>query len=269
MDKIKQQKFSIVMIVFSMIFTLLLLVAATLAWFMTNNQTNADNMQLAVEASPNLIISDSLSAAGGAMDPELMNINSGEPFAIVFTDDNGTYQPATHDDDYVTYTTGLKTVADATPANIGTASGIYIGNSYVDCEDGVHFKDYTVYVASHGDALTNAKMTVNISSAVNDSTSAEVTSGSLMAASIDVYKNSVSSANYLGTVNVAEKDPVYVVGGADSTGTIPLNTSNVLTFVLRCYFDGALENNGTAYINTATLDTSKVVINVRFTAQTY
>ena len=250
-----------------MVITLVMLVSATIAWFAMNRTTDSDGMQLQVDANPNLVISDSTSAAGGIQDQDISAINGGSPFTVTFSTNANAYEPSTHDSDYTTYNTGLKviTLADRTLQNIGVATGIYSGSSYENATT-ANYVDYVVYIASHAEALTGVKMTATISSATKEvaGNPTEISGGTLMATSIDIYKDSVSSANYLGTTNVAGKASVYVLGDANNTGTVPHNTEGYLTYVLRCYFDGALESNGTAYINTATLDTSTVTLNVRF-----
>ncbi len=250
--------------------TFVMLVSATIAWFAINRETDSKGMNLQVEANPNLVISDSTSADGGIQDPTLTEINGDSPFVVTFATNAETYEPSTHDNDYTTYDTGLKviTLADRTPQNIGVATGIYSGNSYENATT-ANYIDYTVYVASHDAEMTDVKMTATIISATKEvaGNPTEISSGTLMATSIDIYKDSVSSANYLGTTNVATKTDVYVLGDADHTGTVPKNTENYLTYVLRCYFDGALANNGVAYVNTAALDTSKVTVNIRFEVQ--
>ncbi len=269
MDKKKYRRKMIVLAI-PLVVTLVVLVSATIAWFAINRVTNSDGMQIQIDSTPNLVISDSTSASGGIQDPVITEINVDSPFAVTFAANGNTYEPSTHDNDYTTYSTGLKviTLADRTPQNIGVNTGVYSGNSYENATT-ANYIDYVVYVASHAAEMADAKMTATITSATKivNAEEIEITAGTLMATSIDIYKNSVSSANYLGTTNVATKTPVYVLGDANNTGTVPHNTEGYLTFVLRCYFDGALENNGVAYIKTSALDTSTVTLNVKFEVQ--
>lgn len=249
---------------FSLIICAAMLIGTTMAWLAMNQQVTSNGMQLQLEVAPNLVISDSTTEI---VKSDISSINSGSPFAITQATNNTKYTPATHDADYVTYSTGLKYVTN--PGQISPTTGYGTSLTFANAVNGGagnFYIDYIVYVAAHSKEITETKLLVVIDSAMSGLPAAEVASGSLMATSIDVYKDSVSSSNYLGTTNVATKSPVYCVGTALTTGTIPQNTSSYLTFVLRCYFDGALESGtvGTAYINTATLDTNKVTLNVKF-----
>ena len=253
------------------------------AWLGSNRVAEEDGVELSLDTYGNIVISNSTTEIVKA---DLDSINSGSPFRLTIPSNATKYSICMHDPDYTTYASGLKYVTNTEV--IGISSGVSTGDTltYAPAVNGgeTYYIDFTVYIASHTRALSSATLTASIASAIKNGSA--VTSGSLMATSIDFYGNSVSSGNYLGTLNVAglnigsshndypnsysssdTKPSVYLVGSSSTTGSIPLNTTSYLTYVLRCYFDGALLSGaGQTYINTATLDVSKVTLNLVFTA---
>lgn len=266
----------------AVIFSAIMLAATTAAWLAMNKEVDSNGLEMEIGVPASLIISDS---AEGIQQAVLTDVNeSGDPFSVTFTGGASTYIPATYD---VANSSGLKCLENS--LGISPATGLITsGGSYhfTEATKGSNYIDYVVYVAAHSQEITGTKLKIKINSATKTTGSGAVavTSGSLMATSIDVYQitgvstitgsSGVVDANstYKGTLNVADMvagsgdhEEIYVVGGADSTGTIPLNTSGYLTFLLRCYFDGALESSvGQAYIYSNLLDTSAVSISVKF-----
>ena len=257
---------------------LLLSCAVTYAWYGANRKVDSEGLELGVEKTGNLVISDSQTELAKTV---LGSINTDSPFRVVSSETGMKFTNATHAEDYLLYPTGLKTVTNWSV--IGVSSGINETGSivYADAEnetDGpLYYVDFPVYIASHGKPLTEATLTAEIISATIGDT--PVTSGSLMALSVDFYRNEVDADNFIGTLNVAgfdadandfetEKKILYVVGSDSSTGTIPINTAaTVIKLVLRCYVDGALlSGENQAFINSADLDLSQAKLNIRFTA---
>lgn len=250
----------------------------TYAWLSENRTVDSDNFEMSMQTTSNLVISDSTSEIVKA---NISEINSGSPFAISATADNTKFAVSSHD--ITTTTSNLVYVVNTADVNLNTGlentDKTLVYDEALNTEDGKqYYKDVTVYVASYDKEMTDAALSVEISSALKESTA--ITSGSLMATSVDFYLESVSDENFKGTLNVAGKDTADTDKTSNSTdptktktsltllsaATIPQNTSGYVTVVMRCYFDGALlESAGQAYVNSATLDLSKVTVNFRFT----
>ena len=248
----------------------------SLGWFSSNRNVNASGMGVKTETRYLIITkteSDVL-AATAANGDTLFSVNFGD-------DDDAEYVPATHDGDYTTYPTGLKTVSEE------SFIGFYTGTGNEEIEylpatnsaSRTYYRDVDVYVARIGGPLSGATLTVSLS-ATSDGDPVE--SGSLMATSVDLYRNSVAQSNLVGTLNVAGLDPVendaeteqefvYLVGSDSTTGTIPHNAAaagdRYLHYVLRCYFDGALlAEEDQTFIRSADLDASAVLLQISFEA---
>jgi len=241
----------------------------SLGWFSSNRSASVTGVGVKTETKFLIIAkteSDVLAATAATGDTL---------FSVTFANDGTEFVPATHDNDYVTYPTGLKTVSEE--SFIGFRSGV--GNEEIEYISAVntlsrtYYRDVDVYVARAGGPLESATLTASLSAAVGLT---PVTSGSLMATSVDFYRNSVASGNLIGTLNVAgfdpaendydtEKESVYLLGSDSTTGTVPHNGAaagtRYLHYVLRCYFDGALlSGEDQAFINSATLDVSTVTL---------
>ena len=271
-----KKKFKLLFPIIALVLAVTMMGTTIFAWFSMNKDTSSNGMQLQIEASPNLVISNLTSEITKS---SIDTINTNSPFAVTFAANNGTYKPATHDSTYDTYLAGLKYVTD--PSNVDILTGFAKSGATINVNGVVsnvtssanpnsqeYYVDFVIYVASTGKALDNAKLKIKITSATKDAV--EISSGSLMATSIDVYNGTeINESNYRGTLNVATKDSheLYLFdttnhGATQTAGTVPLNTS-YLTYTLRCYFDGALESTtGQAYIYTAAVDTSKVTLNL-------
>ncbi|MBQ7153240.1 MAG: hypothetical protein IJR83_04795 [Clostridia bacterium] len=253
-----------------LILSLAMLVSVTMAWLAMNRETTSNGMQLAIETTPNLIITNDVSEFA----KEIGLINNGSPFAVTQPENSSaTYKPSTHVGSYATYEAGLMYVSNTGAVNPLTG---YANSSATlaflpvpsSATGNPFFIDYVVYVASNSQLMESAILKARIESATKNGV--EVTSGSLMATSVDVYRGTqIGEESYCGTLNVATKDTgeVFLFNTAGNAGTIPLagtEEGQYLTYTFRCYFDGDLESDssGIAYINTATLDTSRVSLNV-------
>ncbi len=266
------------------LFVLIVSLNFSFGWFSEVREAKQNGMQLTMQASGNLILSDSTAEI---VKTALSSVNGGSPFAVSAYTDSNRYTPASHDGEYATYPTGLKYVVNS--GQVDHATGIGANILYATAENGEDrrfYVDYTVYVAAHGKALPSATLRVSIACATKevDGIPTEITEGSLMATSVDIYRNTTAAGNYVGTLNVAGLDAavndypgsynaaatrgeLYLIGGPDTTGTIPRNTDGYLTYVLRFYFDGALQSGtNQTYIYTAALDCSKVALGIRFDA---
>lgn len=251
----------------------------SLGWFSFNRQTTASGMSIRTKNDQLIITtteSDVLAATTAAGDTLI---------SVTFPVNGAEYVPATHDGDYASYPTGLKYVSEESfigfYSGVGTEEPEYV--SAVNTQSRIYYRDVDVYIARIGDPMTGATLAASLSATkLVAGVPTAVSSGSLMATSVDFYRNSVAEANYVGTVNVAGYDPVendyttrktaqYLVGSNSTTGTIPNNTAaegaRYLHYVLRCYFDGALlSGEDQAYVYSANLDVSAVTLHITFTA---
>lgn len=262
------------------VLTLLICAVSSFGWFSSNQRVNTSGMSMRVSVMGNLVISDNSSDIGNS---EMSQINGGSPQKIVRVTDTHRYYPATHSADYTNHPTGLKRIDNSEVIDLN--SGINKEDETIryanaaNTETTRYFVDYDVYVASFGSDLSDAALKVTMDSAQKevDGSLTDITAGSLMATSVDFYADSVASANYRGTLNVAGLDlsndyPKTFNKTATKTevplaDSIPNNKEGSLHFVLRFYFDGALQSaEDQTYIYTARLDCSKTVIGLTFTA---
>ena len=251
----------------------------SLGWFSFNRQTTASGSGVKVQ-NDQLIVTTTeanvLSATAAAGDTLV---------SVTFPATGAEYVPATHDGNYASYPTGLKYVSEESfigfYSGVGTEEPEYV--SAANTQSRVFYRDVDVYIARVGQPMLNATLTASLSATKTVAGNpVAVSSGSLMATSVDFYRNSVAEANFVGTLNVAGYDPVendyttrktdtYLLGSSTTTGTIPNNDAEAgaryLHYVLRCYFDGALlSGEDQAYIFSANLDVSAVTLLISFTA---
>lgn len=124
--------------------------------------------------------------------------------------------------------------------------------------DSKYYIDYDAYIVSAGEELEAYSLTATIS--------CESDKASYMSATITFYQDSVSSGNMKGSIAVANQS-TESVSFFLTDNKIPVNTAGTpIHIIARCYFDGALMNGDHAYINSATVDTSDIVISIIFTA---
>ncbi len=262
----------------------LVLAAATMAWFANNRTVDSSGMQMQVETSPNLIIEK---------DPTLIASKTATDasFSTTFDTAAQTLIPSTHDwgtfnsnsQTPVASTTGLK--YNCNPSVISAMTGeakndqtIYYNKSEnnVDNSGRYYYTDYTVYIASVNKPLPVTNLVATLSSADTDEYDYQ------NAASVDFYLGATPTAgNYKGTLNLAGLDrttadgtdvltQVNILSGetlTDGYYNIPLNTSGYITVTMRFYFDGALEKeDGQAYVYSNGLTTDNFSMKVTFTA---
>lgn len=269
--------------------TLVLAVVATsgfsFGWFSANDRTTSTGLNVTVHATSDLLITTDPDDFVGR---DYSSVNDDSPYLVISADPGGKYYPATHD---AAYPTGLKYVTNNGDVDINT--GVKRADAeddiaYADAVNGAaghkYYLDTYIYIAAGGSWLTDATLKLTICSAVRTATGEEITSGSLMATSVDVYETSVSAANYRGTLNVAGVDrakvdyptaytsgnaltEIYLIGGPSSTGEIPESSTGYLTYVLRYYFDGALQSGeNQTYVYSSLLDLSDVGLDLLFSA---
>lgn len=240
------------------IFALMILNGST-AWFADNDTVEARGFSIQAKASVNLIIGKT---------PE--DIAMGTPcFFVRFDDASRTDMIAvTRDesvpDTYLKYLTNHYAVDHFT----GNASeGETLEFDPVPAEDnGQYFVDYTICIASLVSSLEvnslTATLTVPDESLLNKAY--------VNAVSADFYVGEVSPEGYRGTTSVAQS--AEGASGVDlfasAGGIVPLNTDGYITVIMRCYFDGALQDSETrkAYVNSDTVQTNGVSFGVQFVA---
>jgi hypothetical protein len=141
----------------------IMMTTASFAWFTMNDKVTATGMEIQAKASGNLLISQSpMTAADKAISVDLSKNASGEVVTkkelkpITFTGDIATGKWQTIgagnvvDTDYGTVTGALVDVA---------AGDMVVGNSD-------YFADYTIYLATAGDALTSQELYITLSGLV-------------------------------------------------------------------------------------------------------
>lgn len=251
----------------------------SLGWF-------SFNRKIGVTGSGVRVQNDQLIVTKTEADVLAATVAAGDTLvSVTFPSTGAEYVPATHDDDYTTYPNGLKYVSEESfigfYSGVGTDTPEYL--SAANTQTRTFYRDVDVYIARVGQPMTSATLTASLSATkIVAGQPVAVTSGSLMATSVDFYRNSVAETNYVGTLNVAGYDAAendyttrkasqYLVGSNSTTGTIPANDAaagdRYLHYVLRCYFDGALlSGTDQAYVFSADLDVSAVTLYITFTA---
>ena len=234
----------------------------SLAWFAKNEKVSAKGLSANVKVSPNLIIAKS--------------INEIEQKDYLTFDVNfkGTAQTnmiaVTHDNDvpntFLKYLVNHYAV-DMITGNAKPGSTLEFENVPTTNNE-AYFIDYVIYIASAFEALEIESLKASL--ITPDAT--EVHPPYFYAASVDFYLEEISLDAYMGTTSVAksvntptEKSVELFPDGT----TVPLNTDGYITVIMRCYFDGDLQNpqTGNAYINSHTVKSNGVVIGVEFVAK--
>lgn len=240
-----------------------LLMGISFAWFSKNQEVRASGMGVSLHTSANLVISDS------------------EDFSQSFmevTMPSNTYRllPASYS---AASATGLQRPTDL--SGVGYYSGLS-GNPIVmedvsSVDAGKYYIDYTVYISSLGQALENATLTAAI-------TAPDPATVPLyhLAATVDFYLSAVSQENYKGSLNLAGLDREANHGKHNASAVkteltllsgsrIPCATDSTgepyLKIIMRCYFDGALQNTDTTtYVTSAAINTARFTLDISFTA---
>ena len=227
------------------------------AWFSENDEVTANGLSLSTTISPNLII--------GKSPDELSHENL--QFAVHFNDVEASSMVAvTHDDTAAgTYLKHLVNHYAVDHMTGNAKDGMSLEFEPVPAEsEEIYFVDYTVYIASAFGALDVSSLYATISAPET----VDGDHGYFNAASIDFYVGEVRKANYLGTTSV--HDSLNGTGRArvelmPNGGTIPLTPDGYIKIIMRCYFDGALQDGtGKAYVNSHTVKTDTLSLGVSF-----
>lgn len=260
---------------FGMLLSLIILLTAiSVAWFAMNRKVDSNGMQISVEVTPNLIIAKSLE--------DIRNVAPATASAAFSIDYTGTARtnmaPATAavnaNNEWVTAiaeagdnVTGLKYVKNTN--DIDFSSGIAKNGKELQFKpvpvdsNSKYYIDYDIYIASLGKELDAEALIAIIycNLPVDYNTSH-------MAATIAFYQDFASATTLKGSIAVANQS-TGSVSFALTDNKIPVNTDenkSPIHIIARFYFDGALMNGDTAYINSATVDTSDINLKIIFTA---
>ena len=247
--------------------SVVLVIAITYAWFAFNDRTTGNGMSITVKCPANLIITSDSSN----WNPGVTELSRGlipaegsddEPVPSVFA--------TTHKSDSPT---GLGYLRNSYEIDPGTGkpkeNKVAILDDVIESEVNgkYYYIDYTVYVASFGEAFNSS--TVLAASLIDDN---ENLLNLFKATSVDflIKGNTDNDYTFAGTLNLANKDASNN-GNTKAevelnTGTIPLYTEGWFEVILRCYFDGNLNDTATkTYITTNevnALSTNSVTIGV-------
>lgn len=227
----------------------------TLGWYAHNDEVSAGGLAVSSKVSPNLIIAKTEEAIKSQSNLQFnvdFNGTSRNDMIAVTRDENvaGTFLKYIENPYAVSSTTGL------------VKDGYELRFLPVTADNTErYFIDHIVYIASAFAPLDVESLTATITIPVQD---VDLLPPYYNAASIDFYVGEVSLDNYCGTASVANREESVPLL---ENGTVPLNTKDSIKVIMRCYFDGALEDGkGTAYVNSYSVDTDGVVIGVEFNA---
>lgn len=260
MSSLLKQKLMLIFILASLLVTFFgfLIANDSLAWFSENKKVTAEGLSVSAKVSPNLIIAkteDEIGAEGNIL------------FGIDFEGTSRSDMIAVTRDEAIsdTYLKYLRNHYAVDHATGVVKDGYELEFEPVPSENNErYFIDYVVYIASAFDPLAVDSLTAKIT--IPEAVGKDYPY--FNAASIDFYVGEVNAEGYRGTTSVADS-----IGSANGSvtllagGTVPLNTEGHIKVIMRCYFDGALEDGaGTAYVNSNTVKTQGVVIGVEFFA---
>ena len=252
MSKLTKQWMSLLFTAVALSFALIAAVVTNFSytWFASYKEVDASGISVNVKTDPDLII---------ARSPE--ELQSGDiSFYVSFSDREERSEMLAATRDESASGSFLKYAEDPGMVDIKTGLGKNgSALSYLPVDEDPEsdfYVDYTVYIASSGDTISAETLTVSITSP----DSPEVYTHN--AASIDVYFSEVSIGGYRGTVSVANGNGAELLAG--QIDSIPGRDEGYITVILRCYFDGELidSQSGNAYVNSATISTEKVSLEV-------
>ncbi len=237
------------------------LTALTAAWLILNRAVDSEGVQMAIETSPNLVISDS-SATIATYSEASWNDNY---IVKTWSEAAGELIPADHYDSTtypaVTGTDNVGLVYNDNPEDVNRNTGKAATNAtltyaHVPADgENMYYIDRTVYIASLEKAMTQGNEYSVIRFTIAETGDGTTTNRAYKSASIDVYV----SGTYKGTLNLDTLDTFTI----SDVASIPLNTSSSIPITFRCYFDGALQDANDAskfYVNSTALSTNTAVI---------
>lgn len=226
----------------------------TLGWFGSNDQVSADGMSVDAKSTPNLVIGKTPEElSGDALQFEVSFESQDVKDMVAVTRDES------YADTYLKHLTNHYAI-DGVTGNAKEGMALEFEPVPAQSEE-VYFVDYTVYIAARFDSINLSSLTASISSP----TEVDDDHPYFNAASIDFYVGDVSLQGYRGTTSVSDRASVELLPSGD---TVPLASDGYVKVIMRCYFDGALQNptTGNAYVNSQTVKSDNLDIGVTFTA---
>ncbi len=261
----KQLMAAIAMVVVSAI----ALSSSTYAWFASNNVVTATNMQVTAKTSGSLVITNSQ-----------LPVASTGTITVAASDTAATAViPTTHDFTTAT-TTGLK--YNTNPGAVSASTGLKEATEELTFAEAVtegqtvYYLDYTVYIAASGSALAGQDITIELIQDAADTTLMGATSVDFYAATVNTATPvTINETNFVGTLNLAQKDAVENDSTTAKTSqtisnvTIPQSgEGSAIAVTMRVYVDGALKDSDTTTFvkNVSVANISEVNLGVQFTA---
>ena len=264
--------------------------SSTYAWFAMNTEVKAQNMRVTATAEGSLVITkDALPTATTDSNFVKVDADNAEYTALLASthDHSATDNKA----NWTTYPEGLYTISNANDvsANTGlelTGKTLTPTRAQNPATGTPYYVDKVVYIASAGSVLTNQNITItidNVSTAIELKTGDNEAKELPKATSIDFYYkvagNTIgaptpSDSTFVGTLNIAQKDPVTNDASTALTQiqipgiNIPKAGTDAITVLMRIYVDGNLKDSATTtYIKTKdAADIRNVGLDVKFVA---
>ena len=235
-------------------------VTGTVAWFSSNASVSATGMSVKAHTDEALVI-DSDHEVGAAITVDLSSFN--EDVALVpITFDSNAYKYCTNGA-IVDPNTGYALAGEdiTLTACPGATSGT--GNNRID-----YYKEFVVYLAAAGQAITGGKLnaTVSFGAATYTQKAATIDFSVLGEASQDIDP-AEQSFSHSKTVNASMTGDDLTISLSTSQN-FPLNTSNKsIPVLMRLYIDGALadaDNAGKAYVRSQSVNLTALTVSVTF-----
>ncbi len=251
-----------------------LMSTASFAWFSMNKTATVTGMQVNATATGSLVVSTTYNATDWAT---AASFSGGTTLApCTYTTPAG--QTAGYW--YVNNPTAVDSVTGnamtgATLEYAAVPAGGVESESTTGKIAGTYYKDFIVYIAATGAEIANQQLKATVTFTKGDNTDEDT---GWKALTVDFFTPGATtlSAAYTGytvthskTVNATGSTTVTVETLLESATTIPVagaTAGRVVPMVIRVYFDGALQNSGSAYVNSKDGNISDVKIDVLFEA---
>ena len=280
----RKTKNSLISSIFMLSITFVMLIlTCSYAWFAMNKHLDSNGMHVSADVSPNLIIAKHVPAEGDNV-ISTMTETSTDLFEVAFTEDEGREQMKAATHGHGMNPSDLETDAflwyNGRPEDIAFNTGLpkdpmrlILKMKVPVADDSLYYVDFAVDIASLRAPLEKMDLTAAITATEpSDATANDMTTHK--AISVDFYLEEAQEANFIGTLNLAGLDPAANDASTAKANlklientTIPLNTEDHITVVMRCYFDGALkETETTTFIKSSTISTQDLDFTVTFDA---
>jgi hypothetical protein len=264
MSALLKQKLKVIFTLAVLILTIVCFLVSngTLAWFAKNENVNANGFSVSAKNSPNIVIAKTAE-----------EILQGDiAFSVDFKGMTRSHMvPVTREENAPE--TFLKYLVNhhAVDFNTGNAKDDSVPLEFENVpttDNEIYFVDRVVYIASTTQALPITSLKASIVKPFE----VGIDHSYFNAASIDFYVEEVSQAGYRGTTSVSKtikNQQDRYINLFPSGGEIPFNAEGCIKIIMRCYFDGALqdEQNNRAYINSYLVRADAISLGVEFVAE--